>query len=393
VNLKKKITILDTDDTLFTKMEEQFQKWNFQEYTIEKYHALDELKKNNLGICIIHLSLLNEIEMDVKRIQHQSDRIILLVDELNNPAYSQAYLKGIQVHYRNAPFNSLLFKIVNKNEIEVSKKGQSESEQIHTKNKIISFMSSTGGVGKSTLALNTALQLSDKGKKVLLIDFSVFSNTAISLKLKNDNKGLDNLISELDRLGHDEVETNYLNLFSENIKGYKIKKSSIDVLYGDSPIKLEKISSDMIQTIFEGLLELDYDFVIIDTSSELSEKNLAIAELSDDIILCGVPDIACGWKLIKLKEILDHMQLSTKCKLVINKYSKKVVFSCKQLELELNIPLIGVIPHDAEFQYLSNRGTPIALQSSKTNNYIKYLAHNLSPVFDAKEIKLKEIKV
>lgn len=392
MNDKKKIIILDTNDIIFTKIEEKFKKWNFTEYTLEYYDKLNDLEKMNCEICIVNHNLLNEDVNELKKIQNISNLTILLVDELNSPIYGQAYLKGIQIHYRNSPINSLVFKIVNKNNLNKNKKSHIKSEEINRKNKIISFMSSTGGTGKSTIALNTALHLSNKEKKILFVDFSVFNDTAISLKLKNNNRGLDNLVSELDRMDKEESEINYKSLFSENIRKYKIKKYSLDVLYGDSPIKIEKISSEIIQIILEELLELEYDCIIIDTNSELSEKNLAIAELSDEIIICGVPDISSGWKLIKFKEILDHMQLSNKCKLIITKYSKKVEFSCKQLEMELNIPLIGVIPHDLEIQYLSNRGIPVALKNSKTNNYIRYIAHNLLPVFDSKEIKLKKIK-
>lgn len=389
-----KITILDTDKTIFTEIEAKLNKWKLQGYTIEYYNKLSEIIHNkHLGVCVIDHRYFDGAEEEIKKIERISDRMILLVDDLNSPVSGHAYVRGLQVHFRDSPVNALLFKIANKTDIRLSKKNQQDSITSEQKNRVISFMSPTGGVGKSFLALNTALHLCNKGKNVLFIDFSVFNNTAITLKLKNDNKGLDNLVSELDRVDRQEQETNYQNLFSENIKKYKCKKGSMDVLYGDSPIKIEKLSADTIQTIFEGLTESDYDFIIVDTSSELSEKNLALAEISDDIVLCSSPDITSGWKLIKFKEILDHMQVSDKCKLVVNKYSKKVSFSCKQLEMELGIPLIGVLPFDLDIQYLSNCGLPIALQNSKTNTYLKYIANHFAPVFQQKEIKLKAIKV
>lgn len=308
-----------------------------------------------------------------------------MTENLNDSLADFAIINNYQVHYKNSPINSLIYKIIKEEYINNSIV-KSNKEELKNSKKIISLMSSMGGTGKTTLALNLACEYAKKDKKTLVIDFSTFSNIAISLKMKNKLEGLDNIISELNRTIEKGEEIDTKMLLKQNMLTYKANKVSFDIIYSDAPLKIEKINSKVIGKIFEGIKLLDHDVIIIDTSSELTERNLAIAELVDDIILCAIPDISCGWKLIKMKEIFDHIHVSSKCKMVINKYSKKSLFSCKELEKELQYKLIGVIPFSKPIQYYANVGTVIGTKNEKVNQYVRYMAHNILPIFEKKKL-------
>ena len=131
----------------------------------------------------------------------------------------------------------------------------------------ISISSVKGGVGKTTIATSLAGIYFQMKKRVLIIDFDLFSGgIAVSLDIKN-NKDVFMMIDAISN-----------NRFLE-LKDYVVSyNKNIDVLAAPKdPRQAVKIDSKYIPIIID-LAKKEYDIIIIDTNHNLDEVNLTILD-------------------------------------------------------------------------------------------------------------------
>lgn len=159
--------------------------------------------------------------------------------------------------------------------VELLKLDKSQSQD--SGNKIVSVCSGKGGTGKSFFAANLAYLLSQKGKKVLLIDFDLnFSNINILLN-HTVKKNISCFFSQTDSL--EELIVSY----NENL----------DLIFGASGgNEIPKMSENLLDYFFTMLNRISnkYDFIIIDSSAgandftvkQLLNSNINIVLLSPE---------------------------------------------------------------------------------------------------------------
>lgn len=135
--------------------------------------------------------------------------------------------------------------------------------------RVISISSVKGGVGKSTLTLNLAGIYQQLKKRVLIIDFDLYSGgIATLLDLKN-KKDLFMLV--------DSMSNNRFVQLKDYIEPYN---SNIDVLAAPrDPRQSSQIGSRYISSVLE-LAKKEYDVILIDTNHTLDENNLCLYDNS-----------------------------------------------------------------------------------------------------------------
>ena len=135
--------------------------------------------------------------------------------------------------------------------------------------KVISVSSVKGGVGKTVILTNLAGIYCSLNKKVLIIDFDLYSGgVAVSLNIKN-NKDIFMLIDSIGNNRFTELK-NYVTTYNSNIDVLACPKDPREAL---------KVESRFIPVIFD-LAKKDYDVVLVDTSHILDEINLNILDYS-----------------------------------------------------------------------------------------------------------------
>lgn len=141
------------------------------------------------------------------------------------------------------------------------------------KGKIFTFSSAKGGTGKTTTLLNLAGIYSKMDKRVLIIDFDLYSG-AISASLNLEiNSDIYKLVDDLMNNRFDYIE-NYVLKYNDNI----------DVLSSPKdPRYASKINSKYIKIIL-ARATLKYDIILVDTNHSLDEKNLVTLDNSDEIL-------------------------------------------------------------------------------------------------------------
>lgn len=241
------------------------------------------------------------------------------------------------------------------------------SMDTNKKSKMILFYSPQGGSGKTTLAVNTAIFSAMAGYKTLLVDMSIYGNVISSLKIQQ--KGMYGLTSVITLLDLDKglMDSSKFNEVVKNSICQNVQVNNLDVLISANPVKMEAMSDNYIKKIMEVAINLNYKTIIIDTSSELNEKNFTLLEMADYVVIPVVQDISCGWKMVLFKEILEkYIMNSEKLGLIINQCSRYSGFNNMEFEAEIGYNIIGEIPlFLKQYQNYVNEGVLINSMKNK----------------------------
>lgn len=144
--------------------------------------------------------------------------------------------------------------------------------------KILTITSQKGGVGKTTVSLNTAYAIARSGKKVLLVDLDPQGSVGLSLTKKSNR-----LTGFFDYLEDSELKA------KDTITQTKLQTMHIVTAGKDSYLGLSStIETDKLErlaTFFKEVEELDYDLCIVDTAAGLFGFSGEILNMSDGVFV------------------------------------------------------------------------------------------------------------
>ncbi|MFA6449611.1 MAG: AAA family ATPase [bacterium] len=225
--------------------------------------------------------------------------------------------------------------------------------------KIFTFFATKGGVGKSALASNFALALSqlDKSKKVCLLDLDLqFGDLALILNVK-PRATISDLISAGGAEGDDILS--YLSSFNENLSLLSAPAR---------PEEAELIGAETVGKIIDAISRR-FDYLVIDTAASFHDISLSALDKSHEIFLIVTPLILA---VKNLKSSIDVMLNSLeypadKLKVVLNRSDSKAGISKEDIEKLCNIKIKYNIPSDGNIVVPSlNTGAPAVAASPKS---------------------------
>jgi pilus assembly protein CpaE len=216
--------------------------------------------------------------------------------------------------------------------------------------RVVTVFSAKGGVGKTTIATNLALALSDHGtREVCLVDLDLaFGDVAITLQIFPTRTIADAvpMQHELDLEGLSSLLTPYRD-------GMQALVAPVQ------PDAKDNISSGLVARILE-LLRHRFEYVVIDTPPAFDDQVLQAFDVSDQILLVATPDVPA---LKNLKITLEMMALLNypreRCSLVLNRADAKVGITADEASTTLAMPITCSIPSSRDVPASINRGEPI----------------------------------
>ena len=221
--------------------------------------------------------------------------------------------------------------------------------------RIIMFYSPKGGTGCTTLAINSAVTLCNDETRVVIMDADLqFGDVAIFLNEQGKNTVLD-LAPRVDELDPSIVEEVII----------KHAVSGVNILASPShPEDGEKVNSEQISKLLRYLCQL-YDYIIVDTSSYLTDITLSVMDIADVIVLVTGQDIPSIKNDRLFLDLLLTLKIPTdKVMLVMNKFDKRIAILPEKIGENLKQDMVAVIPLDEKTVIPSvNCGVPFMIDN------------------------------
>ncbi len=257
------------------------------------------------------------------------------------------------------------------------------------KARVITVTSGKGGVGKTSISINLAIQLTRLGKRVVVFDADFgLANIEVMLGVRPQYNLADMMFRGKD----------LTDIITQGEEG-------ISFISGGSGIQeLASMNRDQVMYLTSRLITLDKfaDIVIVDTGAGISDSVLEFVLASTEVLLVATPEptsITDAYALLKaLNRKEEFVKEDTSIKMIANRvkstaegqslYEKMSVVS----EKFLNIPVtyLGSVPMDEQISKAVMRQKPVSVinPEAPAAKAIKQIAENLLEL-DTEEISEK----
>ena len=233
---------------------------------------------------------------------------------------------------------------------------QATSPDGHQVSRVLSFFGTKGGVGTTTLAVNTATELARLTKQpTLILDLNPFiGEVGLFLGVRPRFTVIDALDSV------DRLDAVFLK------KLVATHKTGLDIMAGsERPDRPNLQDSERIEQLLRILTE-SYAYVVIDAGS-LTTASAATAVFSaDGVFLVANPDVASIRNTRRLVDRIRHMGAGPdRVRVLLNRMSDNPAFAPDQIEEVIGRPVDQGFPND--YRTVSealNSGVPL----TTTNN-------------------------
>jgi pilus assembly protein CpaE len=224
-----------------------------------------------------------------------------------------------------------------------------------TKGKIILVYSPKGGTGCTTVAVNLAIALSNEDTRAVLVDGNLqFGDVAIFVNEQGKNTVLD-IAPRVDDLEPEILEE---ILVKHEASGIRILAAPL------KPEHAERVSAEQFTKVLQFLQNM-YSYVVVDTSTILTEVVLATIDISDIVVLITTQEIPAIKNARALLDLLQTMGVSKeRIVFAMNRYDKRISISPERISENLKHEISVAIPFDEKIAITAvNRGVPFMLDN------------------------------
>lgn len=225
---------------------------------------------------------------------------------------------------------------------------------------IYSVVSGKGGVGKTSLSINLAIKLQEKGKKVLILDADIgMSNANILLGIAA-SKNLSQVING---------SSSFKDIIIKGPEGIDLVSGGMDLFLIESLGKSEQ------EGIIKSLEELgEYDIIIIDNGGGINKHSLTFSSFADEIILVTTPEptaLTDAYRVLKANSLCKvKMSTFVVVNQVIDDFQGEETFTklkntCKKF-LNIELESLGYILNDLRVNKSIMEQVPLVISYPKS---------------------------
>ncbi len=218
--------------------------------------------------------------------------------------------------------------------------------------KVVTFFSPKGGVGRTTIAVNTAVSAAiDLHQRVVVVDASLqFGDVGVLLNMSPKNNTIVDVVREL--AGGADVD-----FIDSQVVDHS---SGVRVLLAPpSPEQAELVTPDHVSAIISAL-RTTHDLVVVDAWPWLNDTTMTFLDQSDLVVALLTLEISNIKNLRQFLELVSTLGYSDdKLKLVLNRANSAYGIRVQDVEQSIGRKIDHSIVSDGQtVVYALNRGVP-----------------------------------
>lgn len=217
--------------------------------------------------------------------------------------------------------------------------------------RIITFASSKGGTGKTSIVANLGVAMAQLGHRVVILDVDIaMADLGLMLGLEGQKTTLHEVLAGDVKLS---------KAISEGPQGVKVVPSGIS-LNGMQKVKLERLRKVVME------LAKRSKFLLIDAPSGLDQDAITALRMAQEVVLVTTPDIASLSNTLKTKIIAERLGVKPIGVVITRATDKRIDLSGYEISSMLELPVLVSIPEDPEVRRSAAFGEPVVTRSSRS---------------------------
>lgn len=217
--------------------------------------------------------------------------------------------------------------------------------------RLIALASGKGGVGRTTIAANLGIALSELGKSTIIIDASLTTpDLALLFKLEKSVYTVNDALAG---------EATLSEILYTGPKGVQIAPAAVTLE------QIRKARPERMAELLRAVPEKT-DFVIIDAPSGLRRETIAALRAAREVLLVTAPDMISVSDCMKTRLIAEFLGL-TPIGMILNRVrGEEFEIKSKEIKTILNVPVLAEIPEDESVKRALNQGKPLLVLDPKS---------------------------
>ena len=229
-----------------------------------------------------------------------------------------------------------------------------------SKCKVFSIYSNKGGIGKTSIATNLAVELANITKeKVALIDLNFQLGDVTTFMDIQPSFNISYMLENLEKINED--------FLLSTLERYK--NTSLYVL-ADPPYfkQAQDISPKQITKLF-NILKNTFSYIVIDAESSFDAKNIAALTESDMIFLVTVANLPAIRNIQRCVELFTKLGFDeNKIHILLNRFMENDEISVKDIENTIGKKVFWKVPNNYITMMSSiNKGIPVSIMNPDSN--------------------------
>ncbi len=283
------------------------------------------------------------------RVARPTISVVLVREALDTHVLTRAMQAGARDVVPDDDLDAVAAAVSRAHQLYVALRGPSGAVHL---GKVVTVFSPKGGVGKTTMAVNLALALTDRGaRKVCLVDLDLaFGDVAITMQLFPTHS-IEHAIGSDDSLDADQLH----GLLTRH-------HGSLMVLAAPShPDVRDRISPALISRVLRTLKE-SFDYVIVDTAPAFDEQTLTALDETDECVIVATLDVPTLKNVKVALETLEMLNIARGHRhLLLNRADDAVGISADKVEAILGMSVTAQVSTSMEIAAATNAGNPIVI--------------------------------
>lgn len=263
--------------------------------TLDGYAATQQIRANESGrrVPIIMLTAEADVEQRVRGLRAGAD------DDIVKPFHPLELMARIKA-------------LLSRSGGGLAKRSAAEPTAL---GRLICFYGAKGGVGTTTLAINSAIALQRNSRRVALMDANLqLGDERVFLDLSLDSPSIVNAISEPD-LDADLFK----KLMVRHHSGIELLLAPPNPEQADIVVERQRTQPESMSNIL-GLLRRTYDYTLVDMAKTIDDFNLQLFDEADIIYVVMTADLSCLKNVRLVLETMDSLGYERgKAQLVLNR--------------------------------------------------------------------------